>query len=102
MDTGLRQRQASLSFALNAVGNNLNNVVTDFDDFGDDRIDLDAFAGSLIYKGRAAFNGVGQVNVSASGADVLCTSTSAAPWPSTWTSGWPTTLASMAVNDFIS
>ena len=76
-------------------------VITDFDDFGDDRIDLGAFAGTLIYKGTAAINGIGQVNIAASGADVLVHVNLGGTFASDMDIRLAnTTLASMAASDF--
>lgn len=47
--------------------------ILDFDDFGNDRIDLShVFAGTLVYKGAAAFTGAGQVRIAdIAGPDLL-------------------------------
>jgi Ca2+-binding RTX toxin-like protein len=65
------------SFKFNVVGDSVVGAnadrVTDFDDSGDDKIDLSAFAGTFTYKGLAAFTAgaQNQVRIVASGADVI-------------------------------
>lgn len=47
-------------------------TILDFEDFGDDdTIDLSGFAGTLVFMGDAAFDGLNQVRAIQSGADVL-------------------------------
>ena len=48
-------------------------VITDFDDFGNDKIDLaSVYGGVLVYKHNAIFNGVGQVRINdIAGPDLL-------------------------------
>src|SRR5262249_35851315 len=78
-------------------------IIKDFDDSGDDRIDRSAvFGGVLVYKGTAAITGIGQVNVSASGADVLVHVNVAGSVASDMDIRLAnTTLASMTQSDFI-
>jgi serralysin len=78
-------------------------VIQDFDDLGDDKIDLGSvFGGVLVYKSNAAFNGAGQVRVAAAGADVLVEvnvgGTLAADMQIRLVN---TTFASMASTDFV-
>ena len=47
-------------------------VITDFDDFGNDRIDLSALPGVLTYHHSGAFTGAGQVRINdIAGPDVI-------------------------------
>jgi Ca2+-binding RTX toxin-like protein len=78
-------------------------IVTDFDDSGDDRIDLAAVYGAtLTYQGAGAITGLGQVNVTASGADVFVHVNVAGTVASDMDIRFVnTTLASMAASDFV-
>jgi len=50
----------------------LRDHITDFDDFGNDRIDLSGVSpGVLTYRGFLGFTGIGQVRVAAAGPDVI-------------------------------
>jgi hypothetical protein len=55
-----------------SLGGATTDRITDFDDLGNDRIDLSTLYGpALAYRGTTAFTAAGQVHVVASGADVL-------------------------------
>lgn len=49
----------------------LADTVADFDDSGDDTLDFSAFVPPFTYKGTAAIDGANQINVVASGSDVI-------------------------------
>jgi Ca2+-binding RTX toxin-like protein len=78
-------------------------VITDFDDSGDDRIDLsELFGGVLTYRGAAAISGINQVNLNASGTDVYVHVNIAGTLASDMDIRLlNTTLASMTKSDFI-
>jgi Ca2+-binding RTX toxin-like protein len=46
-------------------------VITDFGDSGTDKLDFSGFAPQLVYKDEAAIDGPNQINVTASGKDVI-------------------------------
>src|SRR5262249_41176366 len=91
-----------LSASESAVGTNAD-IIADFDDAGDDRIDLSSiYSGTLIYRGTEAITGDHQVNVTASGTDVIVhVNLSGSLAPDMEIRLADTTLASMAGGDFI-
>lgn len=90
-------------FARGDSGTGVNvDVITDFDDAGTDRIDLSAFSGTLTYRGTSAFNGLNQVRVVASGADVLVhVNVTGNTNPDFTIKLLATTIGSMGIDDFI-
>jgi Ca2+-binding RTX toxin-like protein len=79
-------------------------VITDFDDFGDDRIDLSAiFGGTLAYRHNLAFTAIGQVRINdIAGADLIVeVNTVGGLGADMQIRLTGTSLAAMAANDFI-
>ena len=78
-------------------------IIKDFDDVGNDIIDLKGLPGTLIYKGAAAFNGLNQVRINdIAGADVLVeVNTTGSLAPDMQIRLTATTLASMTSTDFL-
>jgi Ca2+-binding RTX toxin-like protein len=78
-------------------------VIKDFDDAGNDRIDLSAvFGGTLVFKGTGAFTGIGQVHIhDIAGPDVLVeVNLSGNATPEMVIHLANTTAASMTASDF--
>ena len=61
------------NLASDSPANALRDVIRDFDDFGNDTIDLSGvFAGALAFRGALPFNGAGQVRINdIAGPDLL-------------------------------
>ena len=78
-------------------------IITDFDDSGNDTMDLaGVFGGVLTYRGTAAITGAGQVSISASAADVYVHVNVGGSLASDMDIRLAnTTLASMTASDFI-
>jgi Ca2+-binding RTX toxin-like protein len=90
--------------SLDSAAGAARDTITDFDDFGNDRIDLSrVFVGTLHYVGDHAFTGAGQVHVvDVAGRDLMVEVNlggSLAPEMQILLAG--TTLASMTASDFI-
>jgi hypothetical protein len=78
-------------------------TITDFDDSGDDRIDLSlVFSGGMAFRGGSSFSGAGQVRVVASGSDVrVLVNLDADTAPEMDILLDATAIASMTAGDFI-
>ena len=91
-----------LTVADSAVGINADRII-DFDDFGDDRIDVSALFGpAMTYRGTGAFTASGQVHIVAAGSDVIVevnTGGTLAADSSVRLVG--TTIGSMTATDFV-
>ena len=78
-------------------------IIKDFDDIGNDVIDLKAFPGTLVYRGTGAFTAAGQVHVKEiAGPDILVeVNTGGSLAPDLQIRLAATTIASMTATDFL-
>ena len=106
--TTSRARPGTITFVYQVQADSLAgatcDIIMDFDDVGNDRINLaGVFGPALVYRGAAAFNGVGQVRINdIAGPDLIVEvnlSGNTAPEMQIYLQG--TTLAMMGVDDFL-